>query len=124
MEKLKKRSNREYGKAEMTMCKINRHYFSGSARKANCLDEPWRLVVEAPEGFTVDGTSPSCPIAAMSNEERKLYAVQFHPEVRHSVYGNELLKNFVFNVCECKGDWSMGNFIEVEMAKIRRTGWR
>ena len=48
-----------------------------------------------------------------------LYAVQFHPEVRHSVYGNELLKNFVFNVCECKGDWSMENFIEVEMAKIR-----
>jgi GMP synthase (glutamine-hydrolysing) len=55
----------------------------------------------------------------MSNEERKLYAVQFHPEVRHSVYGNELLRNFVFNVCKSTGDWSMGNFVEIEMAKIR-----
>ena len=79
------------------------------------------LVVEAPAGFTVDATSASCPIAAMSDKERKLYAVQFHPEVRHSVYGNEILKNFVFDVCDCKGDWSMGNFIEIEMEKIRQT---
>jgi GMP synthase (glutamine-hydrolysing) len=56
----------------------------------------------------------------MSNEDRKLYGVQFHPEVRHSQFGNELLKNFVFNVCECKGNWSMENFIEMEMEKIRR----
>ncbi len=48
------------------------------------------------------------------------YAVQFHPEVRHSVYGNDILKNFVFEVCGCKGDWSMGNFVEVEMEKIRQ----
>ena len=57
------------------------------------------LVVEAPQGFTVDGTNPSCPIAAMSNEEKGLYAVQFHPEVLHSVYGNDILKNFVFGIC-------------------------
>ena len=57
----------------------------------------------------------------MSDKERKFYAVQFHPEVRHSVYGNEILKNFVFDVCDCKGDWSMGNFIEIEMEKIRQT---
>ena len=58
---------------------------------------------------------------AMSDKERNLYAVQFHPEVRHSVYGNEILKNFVFDVCDCKGDWSMENFIEIEMEKIRQT---
>ena len=79
------------------------------------------LVVEAPEGFTVDATSASCPISAMSNEEKKFYAVQFHPEVRHSEYGNDILKNFVFDVCGCKGDWSMENFIEIEMEKIRQT---
>ena len=78
------------------------------------------LVVEAPEGFTVDATSESCPISAMSNEDKKFYAVQFHPEVRHSVYGFEILKNFVFDVCGCKGDWSMENFIEIEMEKIRQ----
>jgi GMP synthase (glutamine-hydrolysing) len=55
----------------------------------------------------------------MSDEKRNLYAVQFHPEVRHSIYGNELLKNFVFGVCGCSNNWSMGNFIDVEMAKIR-----
>ena len=53
--------------------------------------------------------------------DRKLFAVQFHPEVRHSEYGNDILKNFVFEVCGCKGDWSMGNFVEVEMEKIRQT---
>ena len=53
------------------------------------------LVVEAPAGFTVDATSASCPISSMSNEETKFYAVQFHPEVQHSVYGIEMLKNFV-----------------------------
>ena len=54
------------------------------------------LVVEAPDGFTIDATSASCPIAAMSDKERNLYAVQFHPEVRHSVYGNEILEKFCF----------------------------
>ena len=58
---------------------------------------------------------------AMSNEEKKFYAVQFHPEVQHSEYGFEMLKNFVFDVCGCKGDWSMENFIEIEMEKIRQT---
>ncbi len=56
----------------------------------------------------------------MSDHDRKLFAVQFHPEVRHSEYGNDILKNFVFEVCGCKGDWSMGNFVEVEIEKIRQ----
>ena len=58
-------------------------------------------------------------LSRMANVERKLYAVQFHPEVRHSVYGNDLLRQFVFDICEAKGDWSMANFIELEIAKIR-----
>ncbi|MBA5770979.1 GMP synthase (glutamine-hydrolyzing), partial [Escherichia coli] len=71
------------------------------------------LVVEEPAGFEVTITSKSCPIAGIADEERSLYGVQFHPEVRHSVYGNELLKNFALNVCGCKGDWTMENFSEV-----------
>ena len=54
-------------------------------------------------------------------KDKKWYGVQFHPEVRHSEYGNDLLKNFVFGVCECVGEWSMENFIEIEMQKIRET---
>ncbi|XJZ27619.1 glutamine-hydrolyzing GMP synthase [Bacillota bacterium Lsc_1132] len=117
--KVEKAKNREYGKAVLTVQNQSKLF-------ADLPDEQvvWMshgdLVVETPEGFTVDGTNPSCPIAAMSNEERNLYAVQFHPEVRHSVYGNDLLKNFVFGVCGSKGDWSMENFIEMEMEKIRQ----
>lgn len=79
------------------------------------------LVREVPEGFSVDATSSSCPIAAMSDERRKFYGVQFHPEVKNTQYGNELLKNFVFEICGCKGDWTAENFIETEIEKIRRT---
>ncbi len=116
--KVEKALQREYGKATLTV----QHpsvLFGGLPTEQTVWMSHGDLVVEAPEGFTVDGTNPSCPISAMSNEERKLYAVQFHPEVLHSVYGTELLKNFVFNVCEGSGNWSMGNFVEKEMAKIR-----
>lgn len=117
--KVEKAKNREYGKA---LLKIENQ----SKLFADLPDEQtvWMshgdLVVEAPQGFTIDGTNPSCPIAAMSNEESGLYAVQFHPEVLHSVYGNDILKNFVFGVCECKDKWTMENFIEVEIEKIRQ----
>ncbi|SMF74425.1 GMP synthase (glutamine-hydrolyzing) [Priestia filamentosa] len=77
------------------------------------------LVVETPPGFDIDAISPACPIASISNKDKNLYAVQFHPEVRHSVYGNELLKNFVFEICHCEDNWSMENFIEIELEKIR-----
>lgn len=65
--------------------------------------------------------NPSCPIAAISNEEKKFYGVQFHPEVGHSVYGNDLLKNFVYEICGCSGEWTMKNFIETEIEKIRES---
>ena len=55
----------------------------------------------------------------MSNEDKKLYAVQFHPEVRHSVHGNEMIKNFLYEVCGCEGNWSMETFIEDQVREIR-----
>lgn len=116
--KVEKAMQREYGKATMTIQRQSA-LFQGLPDEQVVWMSHGDLVIEAPEGFTVDGTNPSCPIAAMSDEERKLYAVQFHPEVRHSVYGNDLLRNFVLNACDCSGDWSMENFIEKEMAKIR-----
>ncbi len=77
------------------------------------------LILAPPEGFTVDASNPSCPVAAMSDEERALYGVQFHPEVRHTQFGDHLLKNFAFKICRCTGEWSMENFIELEIEKIR-----
>ncbi|WP_462413154.1 glutamine-hydrolyzing GMP synthase [Neobacillus sp. Marseille-QA0830] len=118
--KVEPAKQREYGKATMTT-EQESILFEGLPNEQIVWMSHGDLVVEVPPGFTVDATSPSCPIAAMSNKEQNLYAVQFHPEVRHSVYGNELLKNFVFRVCDCSGSWSMESFIEMEMAKIRET---
>jgi GMP synthase (glutamine-hydrolysing) len=118
--KVEKAKHREYGKASIDV-KNNSLLFRDLPQQQVVWMSHGDLVVETPSDFTVDATSPSCPIAAMSNMDRNLYAVQFHPEVLHSVYGNDLLKNFVFSVCECFGDWSMENFIEEKIAKIRET---
>ena len=74
-------------------------------------------VVSAPSGFKLDAGTESAPIAAMSNEDKKLYAVQFHPEVRHSVHGNEMIKNFLYEVCGCEGNWSMETLSRTRFVK-------
>ncbi|OEH91975.1 glutamine-hydrolyzing GMP synthase [Bacillus solimangrovi] len=117
--KVERGHKREYGKATLEV-KNNSKLFKGLPNEQVVWMSHSDLVVEAPKGFEVDGTNTSCPVAAISDEERGLYGVQFHPEVRHSEYGNDLLKNFVFEVCDCKGDWSMESFIEIEMDKIRK----
>ncbi len=118
--RVEKAHNREYGKATITV-QNESVLFTNIPNEQVVWMSHGDLVVETPEGFSVDAVSPSCPISAMSDEVRKLYGVQFHPEVRHSVYGNDLLKNFVFGACGCSESWSMENFIEIEMEKIRQT---
>ncbi|WP_163102979.1 glutamine-hydrolyzing GMP synthase [Peribacillus alkalitolerans] len=117
--KVEKAKHREYGKATLQV-EEGAKLFHGLPIEQTVWMSHGDLVVETPEGFTIDATNASCPIAAMSDSSRNLYAVQFHPEVRHSEFGNELLKNFVFGVCGSKGDWSMENFIEIEIEKIRQ----
>ncbi|MBC2169196.1 glutamine-hydrolyzing GMP synthase [Listeria booriae] len=116
--KVEPAKDREYGKASINVEKPSR-LFAGLPTDQIVWMSHGDLVVAEPAGFEVTATSASCPIAAITNEERKMYGVQFHPEVRHSVHGNELLKNFALNICGCKGDWTMENFIDVEVAKIR-----
>jgi len=72
-----------------------------------------------PEGFKVMASTPACPIAGMADESRRFYAVQFHPEVTHTVQGQALLNRFVLNICGARPDWVMGNYIEEAVAKIR-----
>lgn len=72
-----------------------------------------------PPGFECVGASEACPIAAMANEKMKLYGVQFHPEVRHTKKGAEILKRFAHEVCGCETSWTMPNFIEDETRRIR-----
>ncbi|MCA0970598.1 glutamine-hydrolyzing GMP synthase [Halobacillus litoralis] len=116
--KVERAKQREYGKADIT---VN----DGPVlfRKTPLEQVVWMShsdkVIEAPEGFGVDATSPSCPVAAISDEDKQMYGVQFHPEVRHSEYGNDLLRSFVFDVCEAKDDWTMEHVVEMEVEKIR-----
>ncbi len=113
-------SHREYGKAAINVQNDSLMYHELPKEQVVWMSHG-DLVVETPAGFEVDATSPSCPIAAMSNKEKNMYGVQFHPEVRHSVHGNHILKNFVFEVCDAEANWSIENFIEIEMDKIRET---
>ena len=73
-----------------------------------------------PEGFTVMASTDSCPIAAMADESRKFYGVQFHPEVTHTEKGREILQRFVLGICGCKADWEMGNFAKEAIEAIRK----
>lgn len=116
--KVEKAQNREYGKAELKLIKESK-VFEGLPEEQIVWMSHGDLVTAAPPGFDVTGTSASCPIASMADESHGFYGVQFHPEVRHSVYGNELLRQFVFGVCGMKDDWSMENYIELEIEKIR-----
>jgi len=76
-------------------------------------------VTELPPGFALMASTPSCPIAGMADERRGYYAVQFHPEVTHTVKGRELLERFVLEICAAKADWVMGNYIDEAVARIR-----
>jgi len=116
--KVERASKREYGKAEVD--------FANHCKLVHGLDKQqtvWMshsdLVVEPPAGFVVDASTEHAPVAAMSHPDRSLYAVQFHPEVRHSVYGNDMIRNFLYQVCGCAGEWSMESFIEDTIRDIR-----
>ena len=76
-------------------------------------------VSRVPEGFVVTGRTDVCPVAAMECPERKLYSTQFHPEVRHTEHGQQILKNFLFGVCGLVEDWTMDNLVEQKVAEIR-----
>ena len=73
-----------------------------------------------PEGFTPSAWSAHCPVAAMENRERKLYAVQFHPEVEHTQQGNEMFRNFLYGICGCAGDWEMASFAQETIEALKK----
>lgn len=109
---------REYGKTEVKFnnaCTL----FKDIKNQGVCWMSHTYQVSKLPEGFKVAASTEGCPVAAMSNEEKKIYGVQFHPEVEHTVYGREILKNFLFNVCKLKGDWSMNSFAEEKIKAIK-----
>ncbi len=78
-------------------------------------------IVSLPQGFSVIGETENCPLAALVDPARKLYGVQFHPEVLHTLQGTRILSNFVHNICNCPSEWTMGSFVDVEIDRIRKT---
>ncbi len=76
-------------------------------------------VSQVPEGFVVTASTDVCPVAAMENAERRIYTTQFHPEVRHTEHGQQILSNFLFNICGLAKDWTMDNLVEEKVAEIR-----
>ena len=108
----------EYGKTEVSVDASSK-LFDGVAESTICWMSHTDYIAKAPEGFKITATTPVCPVAAMENEEAKLYAVQFHPEVLHTQEGSKMLHNFLYNVCECTGDWKMDSFVEKSIEAIR-----
>ncbi len=86
---------------------------------SNCFMSHTDYVSELPQGFTVKATTKNCPAAAFADESKGLYGVQFHPEVTHTDYGKNIIRNFLFNVCGCVGDWKMEDFIERTAERYR-----
>ncbi|WP_048600876.1 glutamine-hydrolyzing GMP synthase [Rubeoparvulum massiliense] len=116
--KVEPAEKREYGKAEVKV-KTTSPLFQQWDEHETVWMSHSDHVTACPEGFDVIATSPACNIAAMSHRERGLYAVQFHPEVRHTVHGNQMLHNFLYEVCQCEGNWTMEHFIDEAIAAIR-----
>lgn len=78
-------------------------------------------ISEVPNGFEIIAHTANCPVAGMEDADRKIYAVQFHPEVQHSVEGNKLFHNFLYDVCKCEGSWKMETFVQDKIEEIRKT---
>ncbi len=108
----------EYGKAEFTH--RDSPLFAGVPETSTVWMSHTDYVKTVPAGFTVTGTTPSCPAAAIADEKRLLYGVQFHPEVMHTEYGKTMLRNFLFSVCGCAGDWTMEDFVKASVEKYKK----
>jgi len=130
---------REFGYAEVTLVSDNRQAENNSARTRHdalfgelrdrqtddgeCVLDVWMShgdkVVELPDGFRVTAATPSCPIAAMADETRDFYGVQFHPEVTHTKQGAELLQRFIHDICQTQALWTPANIIEDSVRRVR-----
>ncbi|MBR6089943.1 MAG: glutamine-hydrolyzing GMP synthase, partial [Anaerolineaceae bacterium] len=107
----------EYGKTTVFIEKSA--LFAGLPKESICWMSHTDYISRVPEGFKITAYSQKCPCAAMTNEEKKLFSVQFHPEVTHTVHGKKILENFVYNICGCSPAWEMEDFAEQSIAHYR-----
>ncbi len=108
---------REYGKTPLTLC--DSELFSGIPQETSCWMSHGDHISELPKGFTTTATTHGCPFAAIENPDKKIYAVQFHPEVLHTPQGMEMIRNFLTRICGCNGTWKMSSFVDNMVAHLR-----
>ncbi len=108
---------REYGKSDIKY--LGGELFKGIPQENVVWMSHTDYISKVPEGFTVTATTATCPAAAIACDEKKIYGVQFHPEVMHTRNGNDILSNFLYGVCKANGDWTMSNFCDEQVAKIK-----
>ena len=110
----------EYGKREIRVLKKGA-LFKDIPEKSVSWMSHTDYVSEAPAGFEVlaDTEAGTCPVAAFGDKKRNIYGVQFHPEVVHTEYGNQVLKNFLYEVCGASGDWTMSGFVQEQVKKLK-----
>ncbi len=116
---VKRADVREYGKTEIVIDKVSSKIFEDIATPTICWMSHFDYVSKLAPDFEVSAHSKDCPVAAFENESKKLYGIQYHPEVLHTVAGSKMLGNFVRNVCACECTWKMDAFVETEIAKIK-----
>lgn len=109
----------EYGKIEIGITKKDSKLFKDIPENNIVWMSHTDYISCPPQGFEITSHSDDCPCASMENADKNIYAVQFHPEVTHSEYGKQILHNFLYEICHCKGDWVMDNFIENTIEKLR-----
>ena len=107
----------EYGKTGLTVKESP--LFDGVPETGICWMSHTDYVKTPPAGFEIIAFTDNCPCAALCNKEKKIYGVQFHPEVTHTQYGRKMIENFVMNICGCAGDWTTDDFIETSVNKYR-----
>ena len=110
---------REYGKTEVFVDKKDSKIFVDVSEKTICWMSHFDYISKVAPGFTISAHTADCPVAAAENADKGLYAIQYHPEVLHTVEGTKMLSNFVLNVCGCAGDWKMDAFVENTVKEIR-----
>lgn len=119
--KVESADNREYGKAEITVTDLESPLFKGLPVDQTVWMSHGDLVREVPTGFHVVATSKNAPISSFANNDKKMYGIQFHAEVRNTEYGNEILRHFTFDIAGAEANWSMTDFIDQQIAQIRET---
>ena len=110
---------KEYGKTEVIIDKMDSKVFEEVVSPTICWMSHFDSISKAAPGFEITAHTADCPVAAAENEAKKLYAIQYHPEVLHTVEGTKMLSNFVHGVCGCAGDWRMDSFVEESIRSIR-----